>query len=87
MGVNRGRGHEGSSAAAQRTHSSRIPGSCDRKDCPCQSFTVRTLMEDNDGGGAAPTSGGGGSGDRFLMAGISSPHPQNDVLMGRGCES
>jgi len=44
-------------------------------------------MEDNDGGGAAPTSGGGGSGDRFLMAGISSPHPQNDVLMGRGCES
>lgn len=47
-------------------------------------------MEYNNGGssGAPPPSGEGAaaadSGDRFLMANISNPHPDNDVLMGRG---
>ncbi|EJK50097.1 hypothetical protein THAOC_30968 [Thalassiosira oceanica] len=53
----------------------------------------RKLMEYNNGGssGAPPPSGEGAaaadSGDRFLMANISNPHPDNDVLMGRGCKS
>ena len=39
-------------------------------------------MEYNGGGNGAPPSGEGDSG----LLNISNPHPNNDVLMGRGCE-